>query len=169
MTFPLKDWFLPIAIGLPLVAFITWFRGRHEGWMISFWWRLVICLLLACFITPIDLRIDNYILVLPAVKFLDGYSGNYGYECIAIVFIVLFGVWSLAIFFRRADRLVFMKISHPLKFFIGFALVALLDFGMSYLSPSGDFILRRLFGLQGETWMLVYLFYWLSALCACQR
>jgi len=54
-----------------------------------------------------------------------------------------------------------MKISRYIKFFIGFALVALLDFGMSCLSPSGDFVLRRLFGLQGETWMLAYLIYWL--------
>jgi hypothetical protein len=54
-----------------------------------------------------------------------------------------------------------MKISRHIKFFIGFAFVALLDFGMSYLSPSGNFILRRLFGLQGETWMLAYLIYWL--------
>jgi len=58
-------------------------------------------------------------------------------------------------------RLAFMKISRHIRFFIGFALVALLDFGMSCLSPSGDFILRRLFGLQGETWMLAYLIYWL--------
>jgi hypothetical protein len=54
-----------------------------------------------------------------------------------------------------------MKISRHIKFFIGFALVALLDFGMSCVSPSGDFILRGLFRLQGETWMLAYLVYWL--------
>ena len=103
MTFPLKDWLLPIATGLPIVAFIAWFRGRRESWMISIWWRLAICMILACVITPVSIRIDDYICVLPALKFADLDRG-YCYERITIVFMVLFGVWSLAIFFRRVRR-----------------------------------------------------------------
>jgi hypothetical protein len=57
-----------------------------------------------------------------------------------------------------------MKISRHIKFFMGFALVVLLDFGLSCLSPSGDFVLRRLLGLQGETRLLAYLIYWLVLL-----
>ena len=49
-------------------------------------------------------------------------------------------------------RLAFMKISRYIKFCIGFALIALLDF-LDY-GRSLNYIFRHLLGLQGETGLL---------------
>jgi cation transporter-like permease len=51
-----------------------------------------------------------------------------------------------------------MKISRNIKCLIGFAVVAVLDFFGGI--PFGNYILKHLFRVGGETWMLAYLIGW---------
>ena len=102
-----NPWFLTLTIGLPIVVLIAWMRVRQKSRASSLRWRLALCVSLACVITPVPFSIDDYSGILPAIIFAGHPEATvwafcFGYLPIAIVSSVLFGIWSLVRFIRKA-------------------------------------------------------------------
>jgi hypothetical protein len=112
----LKLWVWTLGIGLPvflIVAIVLWRRAQR-----SVWWRLSVCLVLACAIAPslhpwTNGHSDGGVILMPAVLFAAGVidPGServlipliLGVLPLGVVSFVVFGIWSLVIRKRKRE------------------------------------------------------------------
>ena|ERR1039457_3005704 len=107
-NFHINEWIWTLAVGLPILATVTVLRWRQS--QTSRIWRLVLCFIVACVITPYIFK-DESVDVDPAVSLLmlAFVAGRYtfvvflsGAVPISVVASALFFLWSVII--RRKQR-----------------------------------------------------------------
>ena len=113
------SWLVVLAIGLPIFAAIEWLRRRRASPDSALEWRFIASMVLACAVTPVYTK--SFLPHLyPAILFVQvGVCGLvsapkgaklelnmllYGALHIAVMSVVLCGVWSLFAFIRRIRK-----------------------------------------------------------------
>jgi len=110
----ISPWFWTLGIGAPILGVAVWWQRRRIR--SSAWWRLLVCICIACIFTPLPVHIgaEGSPVIVPGILwfvFVCTLEREYfwaafraGIVPIVLACMVLVGLWSVAVQIRSRAR-----------------------------------------------------------------